>query len=135
MTPFEAWYGIKPPVHYFCVFGCVAHVKVAGRHQRKLDDRSTPMVFMGYEPCSKAYRFYNPHTEHVVISRDAVFDEGRAWNWEGDPGVDAAPGEPFVVEVTTTLAPAAAPSTTPRAAALTTTPVQTRSPSGAEPGS
>ena len=32
MTPHEAWYGAKPPVHFFRTFGCVAHVKVAGGH-------------------------------------------------------------------------------------------------------
>ncbi|XP_066368007.1 uncharacterized protein [Miscanthus floridulus] len=54
---------------------------VVSGHQQKLDDRSTPMVFIGYEPGSKDYRFYNPNTERVIISRDAVFDEGRAWDW------------------------------------------------------
>ena len=28
-TPYEVWYGAKPSVHFFRVFGCVAHVKVA----------------------------------------------------------------------------------------------------------
>jgi transposase InsO family protein len=32
MTPHEAWYGAKPPVHFLRTFGCVAHVKVAGGH-------------------------------------------------------------------------------------------------------
>jgi len=81
ITPYEAWYGLKPPVHFFRTFGCVAHVKVAGGHLKKLDDRSTPMVFIGYEVGSKAYRFYNPVSKRVHISRDAVFDEGRAWDW------------------------------------------------------
>jgi hypothetical protein len=39
------------------------------------------MAFIGYEPGAKAYRFYNPSTERVHISRDAVFDEGKAWRW------------------------------------------------------
>jgi hypothetical protein len=38
------------------------------------------MVFIDYEPVSKAYRFYNPNTEHVHISWDVVFEEGRAWS-------------------------------------------------------
>ena len=77
-TPYEVWYGSKPAVHFLRTFGCVAHVKVAGGHQRKMDDRITPMVFIGYEPSSKAYRFYNLNMERVHISRDAVFEEGRA---------------------------------------------------------
>ena len=107
MTPHEAWYGAKLPVHFFRTFGCVAHVKVARGHQKKLDDRSTPMVFIGYEPGSKAYRFYNPSTQRVCISRDAVFEEGRPWSWEAAaahaPSTEA--GEPFTVEYVTLSVP------------------------------
>jgi hypothetical protein len=53
-------------------------VKAAGGHLKKLDDRSTPMVFIGYEFGTKAYMFYNPVSKRVHISRDIVFDEGRA---------------------------------------------------------
>ena len=104
-TPYEVWYGSKPAVHFFRTFGCVAHVKVAGGHQKKLEDRSTPMVFIGYEPGSKAYRFLNPSTGRVLISRDAVFDEGRAWNWDDAPTSTANnnSGEPFTVEYMTTF--------------------------------
>src|SRR5438105_1348813 len=48
-TSFEAWFGSKPDVHYLRNFGCVAHAKSACPHLKKLDDRSTPMVFVGYE--------------------------------------------------------------------------------------
>jgi transposase InsO family protein len=100
-TPHEAWYGTKPAVHFFRIFGCVGHVKNTGGHLRKLDDRSTPMVFIGYEPGSKAYRLYNPVADRVVVSRDVVFEEGRAWNWTED-GVkannDDDGGDPFIVE-------------------------------------
>jgi hypothetical protein len=37
VTPYEAWSGTKPSVHYLHVFGCVAHVKVVRPHPRKLD--------------------------------------------------------------------------------------------------
>lgn len=68
-TPYEAWYGHKPVVHFLRTFGCVVQVKAAGDHLRKLDDRSTPMVCIGYE------------CDRVHVSRDVVFDEGHAWNW------------------------------------------------------
>ena len=87
-TPFEAWYGFKPLVHFLRTFGCVVHVKVPGGGQRKLDDRSMPTVFIGYEPGSKAYRFYNPDTDRVIISQDAVFEEDRVWDWSGEKGPD-----------------------------------------------
>jgi len=82
-------------------------VKVAGGHQKKLEVRNTPMVFIRYEPGSKAYRFLNPSTGRVLISRDAVFDEGRAWNWDDAPTSTANnnSGETFTVEYMTTFIP------------------------------
>jgi hypothetical protein len=47
----------------------------------KLDDRSTPMIFVGYEAGSKAYRVYNPVDGCVNVTRDAVFDEDAQWDW------------------------------------------------------
>lgn len=101
-TPYEAWYGRKPAVHFLRTFGCVAHVKNTGGHLRKLDDRSTPMVFIGYEEGTKAYRLYNPVTDRVHVSRDVVFEEDRAWNWnQAEGGADRLTsdgGDPFTVE-------------------------------------
>jgi hypothetical protein len=58
------------------------------------------MVLIGYEPGTKAYRLYNPVTDRVHISRDVVFEEGRAWNWvESGTGSSGDGNEdPFVVE-------------------------------------
>jgi hypothetical protein len=77
-TPYEVWHGKKLSVDYFGTFGCVAHVKQGNKRLGKLEDRSTMMVFIGYEPGFKAWRFYNPVTRHVHVSRDAVFEEDRA---------------------------------------------------------
>jgi hypothetical protein len=34
-----------------------------------------------------AYRAYDPHTRHVTITHDAVFDESVQWDWsEGEDG-------------------------------------------------
>ena len=55
-TPFEAWHGRKPDVSFLRTFGCVRHVKKTKPNLAKLEDRCTPMVFLGYERGSKAYR-------------------------------------------------------------------------------
>lgn len=75
MTPYEAWHGVKPDVHFLRVFGCVGHVKMAHPHLKKLDDRSSRMVFIGYETGSKVYMMYDPTSKRVHISRDVIFDE------------------------------------------------------------
>jgi hypothetical protein len=77
-TPFEAWHGRKPNVSFLRMFGCVGHVKNTKPHLGKLEDRSTPMVLLGYEEGSKAYRLYDPKGGKVVISRDVVFNEMAA---------------------------------------------------------
>jgi len=90
-TPFEAWHGRKPDVSFLRTFGCVEHVKKTKPNLAKLEDRSTPMVFLGYERGSKAYRLYDQASGKVVVSSDVVFDEAACWGWESDDG-EATPG-------------------------------------------
>jgi hypothetical protein len=73
--PFEAWFEKKPGVRHLRTFGCVVHVKYTMPNLKILDDRSQPMVFIGYEPGSKDYRAYDPMTKKVQLSWDMVFDE------------------------------------------------------------
>ena len=96
-TPFEAWHGKKPRVDHLRTFGCTAHVKVIGPGISKLSDRSKKMVFLGYEPGTKGYRLYDPDRRRLVISRDVLFEEDRAWEWE-DPEDSTAETETFTVE-------------------------------------
>jgi len=79
--PYEAWHGGKPTVSHLRIFGCLAFAKELG-HISKLDDRSTPGVFIGYAEGSKAYRILDPKTQRVRMARDVVFDEGRGWAWD-----------------------------------------------------
>jgi hypothetical protein len=60
---------------------CVGHVKNTKPHLGKLEDKSTPMVLLGYNEGNKAYRLYDPKRRKVVISRDVVFDEMATWDW------------------------------------------------------
>jgi hypothetical protein len=80
-TPYEAWHGRMPAVSHLRVFGCLAFAKELG-HVSKLDNRSTPGVFISYAEGSKAYRILNPKTQRVCTARDVVFNEGRGWAWD-----------------------------------------------------
>jgi hypothetical protein len=80
-TPYEAWHGRKPAVSHLRVFGCLTFAKELG-HISKLDDRSTPGVFIGYAEGSKAYRILDPRTQRMRATRDVVFNEGRGWAWD-----------------------------------------------------
>ena len=84
-TPYEAYYDRKPSVDHFRIFGCLAHVKVVTPHIPKLADRSKQMVFIGYDMNTKGYRMFNPTTRQVVVTRDAVFEEEKKWEWSNSP--------------------------------------------------
>lgn len=80
MTPQEAWSGLKPGVGHLKVLGCIAYAHVPDQRRRKLDQKSEKTVFVGYSENTKAYKLYNPVTKKVIISKDVIFDEAKAWN-------------------------------------------------------
>ena len=80
-TPYEAFRGRKPNINHLRVFGCTAHAKVETVNLKKLDHRSRPVVYLGTEPGSKAYRLLDPKVQRIVVSRDVVFEESKAWEW------------------------------------------------------
>ena len=81
-TPEEVWSDIKPAVHYFKVFGCVAHVHIPDAKRKKLDPKSFQCVMLGVSDESKAYRLFDPTTKRIVISKDVIFEENECWDWE-----------------------------------------------------
>jgi hypothetical protein len=81
LTPFDAWYGKKPPVHFLRVFGCVAYIKHLRPHPSKLEDPGRKVVFIGYEEGAKAYRFYDPAIERVRVARASCSTRTRAGTW------------------------------------------------------
>jgi hypothetical protein len=105
-------------VHHLRVFGCIAYMKITRPHLTKLDDRGLKMVFIGYEPGSKAYRLYDLVSGRVQVSRDVVFDENTFWRWD-NPDTEEQGAEPFTVEYLITeldeggALDYGAPSTTP----------------------
>nr|KYP63615.1 Retrovirus-related Pol polyprotein from transposon TNT 1-94 [Cajanus cajan] len=80
-TPEEAWSGIKPSVQHFRVFGCVSYAHVPDNLRSKLDAKSLKCVLLGISDESKAYRLYDPISQRIIISRDVVFAENEAWEW------------------------------------------------------
>jgi hypothetical protein len=76
MTPYEAWHGRKPAVSHLRVFGCLSFTKELG-HIGKLDNRSTPGVFISYAEGSKAYRILDPGTLRAHSARRNVRRRAR----------------------------------------------------------
>jgi hypothetical protein len=71
----------KPAVSHLRVFSYLAFAKELG-HIDKLDGRSTLGVFIGYAEGLNAYCILDPGTQHVCMTHDVVFDEGRGWAWD-----------------------------------------------------
>jgi hypothetical protein len=51
---------VATDVSFLRTFECIGHVKNTTLFISKLEDRSTPMVLLGYEEGSKAYKMYDP---------------------------------------------------------------------------
>ena len=81
-TPYEGWTWRQPSIKHLKVFGCIVFVKTLGKNLRKLDDRSIPMIFIGYEKGVKGYITFNLVSQTIHITRDVVFKEEKSWNWE-----------------------------------------------------
>jgi hypothetical protein len=76
MTPYEAWHGRKPAVGHLRVFDCLVYVEELN-HVGKLDDRSTPGVFIGYAEGVKGYRVLDPVTVCVYGAQHCVRRRAR----------------------------------------------------------
>lgn len=74
-TPFQAWYGAKPDLKHIRIFGsrCWYHNRKAV--SKKLGDRGTPAMLIGYSQNQKAYKLWDFNSQNVIISRDVRFDE------------------------------------------------------------
>ena len=71
--PYEALTGHVPDVSHFHIFGCRAWVH--NNKGKKLDAKSTPMIFVRYKSGSKAYCLWDPKSHRIVISLDVQFSE------------------------------------------------------------
>ena len=80
-TPHEKCTGRKPSINHMRIFGSIVHVKETKGHLSKLEDRSKPMIIIGYELGSKAYPCFDLVNSKVIISRDIIFEEGEKWTW------------------------------------------------------
>lgn len=85
-TLYEVWTGNKPHIGHIRVFGCLSHMKIPSSQTSKLDDRSRQVVNLGKEPGTKAYRLLDPEENKILVSRDVIFEEGKAWPWNQSKG-------------------------------------------------
>ncbi|KAG6404540.1 hypothetical protein SASPL_136789 [Salvia splendens] len=100
MTPQEAWSGRKPGIAHLRVFGSKAYAHVPDQTKCKLDDKSKPFIFIGYDSNTKGYKLYDPTSQKTMISRDVEFDEEGVWDFGSDNDTTSIPpfGDPRIDE-------------------------------------
>ena len=76
-TPKELWSGQKPDISHLRVFGCLEWVHILKKRRHKLQPKAKAMIFVGYEPGSKGYQFWDTAHQCFEISRDVKFEETR----------------------------------------------------------
>lgn len=96
-TPYEKLYKRKPNLENVRIFGCLAHAKVEPVNQKKLDARSRPLVHVGSEPGTKAYRLFDLVTQKIIVSRDVIFDETKGWDWIKEVGINNEEPGSFII--------------------------------------
>ncbi len=76
-APYKRWYGHQPELQHLRVWGCLGYAQVPDSKRSKLDAKSEPVRFLGFEPGIKAYRVLLLKTNRVATRRDVCFDESR----------------------------------------------------------
>jgi hypothetical protein len=74
-TPREIWTGKKPDVGHLRVFGSKCWYIIPKESFKKLDDRTSEAIMIGYPKNTKGYKLWDINAQKVDISRDVVFEE------------------------------------------------------------
>ena len=88
ITPEECWSSTKPSLSHLKVFGSIAHRHVSDQLRRKLDDKSSQMILVGYHSTG-GYKLFDPVNKQIVISRDVIIDELKEWDWTANVKKDS----------------------------------------------
>ena len=72
MTPYELWFGKKPKLSFFKVWGCDAYVKRL--QPDKLEPKAEKCVFIGYPKETIGYTFYY-RSEGKFVAKNGSFLE------------------------------------------------------------
>ena len=72
-SPFECLFHQLPDYSFLRTFGCLCFPFLHPYNAHKLDFRSTPCVFLGYNSSHLGYRCLDLSSDHVYISRHIRF--------------------------------------------------------------
>lgn len=59
ITPEECWFGVKPSLSHMNVFGSITHRHVSDQLRRKLDDKLSQVILIGYHSTAR-HKLFDP---------------------------------------------------------------------------
>ena len=86
-TPYEAWFGHKPNISHFRIFGSRAWAQIPSEKRKKLQPQRKYCIMVGYVEDTKGYKLFDTSTHKTFIERSVQFEE------EIIPYFELAPGE------------------------------------------
>ena len=78
-TPEEMFTGKVPEIGHIRIFGCLTYSHVPSEKRTKLEAPRERGIFVGYDETSKAFRIYLPTHRKVVVRREMIFEDERAF--------------------------------------------------------
>lgn len=76
-TPFELFYGYKPSVKHFKIFGSLAYVHIPKVQRNKLQPKAKIGIVTGYAVNTKGYRVYLPKERKTIETIHVKIDESK----------------------------------------------------------
>lgn len=74
-TPVEVLYRKQPSYTHLRIFGCLCYPNLLSTTSHKLQPLSIPCVFLKFPINHRGYKFFDPSSKNVIISRHVTFDE------------------------------------------------------------
>ncbi|CAN1165361.1 Retrovirus-related Pol polyprotein from transposon TNT 1-94 [Linum perenne] len=74
-SPYEVLYNTIPSYDHLKVFGCLSYASTLSHGRTKFAPRSTPCVFIGFQPGVKGYKLLEIKSQKVILSRNVLFHE------------------------------------------------------------
>jgi hypothetical protein len=73
ITPHERYCSLKPDLSRLKIFGSTTYAHI--QKTSKLEPKAKPMILIGYDKNSKAYRCFDYTRKKIIISPDVIIDE------------------------------------------------------------
>ena len=86
-TPYEAWFGHKPNISHFKIFGSRAWARIPLDKRKVLQPQRKGCIVVGYAEYSNGYNLFDPSSQNTFIERSVQFEE------ELMPELELAPRE------------------------------------------